>query len=502
MLRHSAVYSLVPIAANVIAIVMVAFYTDWLHLDEMGVSQIVDLFLALTIELLGVSALQGMVRYYFEHDDERDRNAVVSSVLLAAAGISGVVCVVGLFFADELRPVLLGTPTDGVSDEYLKQVLVLAFLLVPFQMTTQAGYRYLMIRHLSGFYTRTQISKMLLELGLKVWFVAPFGLGLGVKGMLLSVLVGEVFTSGLLSGWILKRVGIRFDWEILKPILVYSWPLVLASLCHLALQRSDLRLIELLMPAGLGFATAGIYGIGYRIGYIGNAVLLGPFLQVFLPWIYAVEDRREQEALISRVTTYALVFIGTASICLSVFAREAVLILDRSEGHQYEEAFRVVPFVSVAYVFWAVYRAMAETTFHVAKRTRVLAWYSFTALLTNVLLNLWMIPAYGAVGAAASTLVAYALLAALGEIGRYRMSKASLEYGRIARCLGAVGVGATAAILIDVNFAETGQFSVAAIGAKVAVLVFALGFLWRSVLTVEERRAAVATVRQRLLGSG
>jgi O-antigen/teichoic acid export membrane protein len=504
VLRHSAVYSLVPVASNVIAIVMVAFYTDWLHQHEMGVLPIVDLVLAVSTELLGISALAGMVRFYFDHESQRDKNAVISSTLILGSGLAWMVCGVALVFAEELRPILIGAPTQGVSQWYLGQVMTLVLLMVPFQMTTQTGFRFLMIHHRSGTLAGIQITKMLVELVLKIWFVAPahvlpFGLGMGVRGMLLSVLIGEVVTSTCLSIWILRRVGHRVDWKVFKPMLDYSRPLIVASLYHLCLQRSDVRLIEYLLPVGVGLATAGIYGIGYRIGYLANQILLGPFLQVLLPWILDVKDKREQETLIARLTTYSLVFIGTAVIGISCFAREAVLVLDNSEGHKYESAYLVVPLVGGAYILWAVYRSMSETTFHLARRTRALSWYSLAALVTNLGLNLLWIPAYGAIGAAAATLAAYALLAILGEIGRYRLSGGSrLEYGRIAACLATVAIACSSAMAVDGIVSIPGEFNVVAIASKAALFLLAFAFLWGVVLTADERATFVGYARARL----
>ena len=496
--RHGAVYSLVPVLSNALSIAMVAFFTDWLHPDEMGVSQIVDLLLALTIELVGVSALQGMMRFYFDHKAQRDRNAVVSSTIVLGAVVSWAVCGGALLFGDALRPVLIGAPTGVVSAEYLDRVLLLALLVIPFQMTTQAGLRYLMIHQRSGAFAGIQVGKMVLELGLKVWLVAPFGMALGVKGVLLSVLVGEVVTSLGLSSWVLRRVGLRVDWAVFKPVLTYSVPLTLASLCHLALQRSDLRLLELLLPEGAGYTAAGIYGIGYRIGYMVVPIMLGPFMQIFLPWIYSHSDRDEQAQLTARLTTHALLLIGAATLGLAVYAREAILLIDFSEGHQYESAYQVVPLIGGAYLFWTVYRAMGETWFLIVKRTQALLLYSAIALAVNVGLNFVLIPMYGAVGAALSTLAAYMLLALLGELARSRMSPVPLEYGRVLACLGVVAATTGLALWSDHTFTEAGRFSVESLAAKTAVLVVALGVLWRAVLTAEERAALVAWGRRRL----
>ena len=501
LLRHSATYSLVPIFGNLISIVMIAFFTNWLHKEEMGLNDSIDLFLAFSLEFLGVSALQGMVRYYFEHKEERDKNAVVSSSIMFGAGLAWLVCGTCWIFSDYLRPILLASPTENVSKAYLNEVFALAMILVPFQMTTQACFRYLMIQHRSGLFAGISAGKMLAELGLKIWFVAPaavlpFGMGMGVKGILLSVFVGEACVGTCLAIWILKGIGWRFDWRLLKPVLSYSTPLVLASLFHLALQRLDIRMIELLVPVGLG--AVGIYGIGYRVGRLANQLMLGPFLQVFLPWVYEVEDDRQRTDLIARVTTYLLVVIGAADIALSCFGREAILLLDRSDEQTYRFAYQVVPLVAGSYVFWAIYKAIAETSFHVAKRTSALSWLSLIALMINIGLNLWLIPIFGIMGAAIATLVAYAALAILGELGRYRIFKHRMEYRRIGACLAAVFTASAAALYIDHSVAVAGEFSLNALLLKIPLALVATLFMWQFVLLKSERVEFFAWARKRL----
>ena len=494
--RHGLMYALVPFAATALSTVMVAFYTDWLTRDEMGVSQVVDLFLALAIELLGISVLQGMLRFYFVHPGKRDRDAVVSSTILIGGGLAWLSCGAALLFVDELRPLFIGSPTPEVSAEYLNDVLRLVLLIAPFVMTSKAGLRYLVIRQRAGLYAGVQLAKMLFELGIKVWLVAPFGLGLGVRGILISVLMGEALTTLFLTGWVLSQVGLRIDRSVFVPLLRFSFPLLLASLCQLVLQRADLRLLEFLTPDGAGFAAVGVYGLGYRIGYLANVIILFPFMQVFLPRIFAVVDTREQAAQLARWTTFALGLVSAATVALSVFAREAVLAIDLSPGNQYEAAAGIVPLVGGAYLFWTVYRAMAETSYQIAKRTSALSWFSFVALLTNVGLNFWMIPRWGALGAALSTLVAYMVLALVGERGRRRLNGSSLSYAHIVGCLAIVGMASSLAALADAQLAEPGRFSTAAAATKLALLLAAEVLIWRLVLAAD-LGAFLARVRGR-----
>ena len=202
--------------------------------------------------------------------------------------------------------------------------------------------------------------------------------------------------------------------------------------------------------------------------------------------------------LIARVTTYLLVIVGAADIALSCFAREAILLIDQSDGKVYESAFKIVPLVAGSYVFWALYKTIGETSFYVAKKTNSLSWLALIALAVNVGLNFILIPEYGAMGAAVSTIIAYALLALLGEIGRYRILKRSMSYRRIGLCLLAVAVACSAAMAVDFNLPEAGKFSLQALALKVPIAAFSMLFMWQFVLKSEERKEFTTWVRSRL----
>jgi Na+-driven multidrug efflux pump len=90
-------------------------------------------------------------------------------------------------------------------------ILKLILVLVPFQLTSLAGFYYLQIRHRSGLYTALQTAKFLFEVGMNFWLVGA--LGWGVRGFLMSILAGEILTSLFLTGGILLRLGPRIDFR-------------------------------------------------------------------------------------------------------------------------------------------------------------------------------------------------------------------------------------------------------------------------------------------------
>jgi O-antigen/teichoic acid export membrane protein len=490
LVRHSAIYGLVPIVHRGAAFLMIPFYWALLRPAQWGLIGLGDLLLTGLSQLLGVNLASAMARFYFDHDGERERRAVISSTTIVLTAIAWIVCGIAMTYRHELAPVLLGdyrVSDVGVSSS---EFLVLVLMIVPFRLSTFAGLSYLQIRQRSAAYSTIQLTKVLLELGLRIWFIA--GLGWGVRGFMLSTLVGEVLGSLFVTGWVLWRVGLRVDLRILKPMLVYAAPLVPMGMCQVALHQLDKRLIPVFDPQG-GQAAVGLYHAGYQLGMIVNMLVLTPFMQTWHPWIFGVKDERVRAEHVAKVTTWAVTLIAGATVALVLMGRPLVdlfTLFDRSS--EFAPAFRVIPWVAAGYVFWALYHS-SQLPLFIAKRTMPLFWINAVAVGANVLLNATLVTNLGWEGAGLATLGTFALLAWLGMEASRDFAHVPFETPRILIALAVVMVAACLAWGIDNLVEPTSMVAwVGLLGVKLVLLALGTLALWRLVLTGGER--------QRLLG--
>lgn len=486
LFRHSAIYGAVPLLRQAISVAMVPLYTLWLGTAGFGVKEIVDLWIVGLQQLLGQNVLSGMVRFYFDQKDERDRRAVVSSSALVVGAAAWAVCGTAFLFSDWLSPFMLGKGETVTSSE-LVRILRLTLLLIPFQLSSLSGLYYLQILKRSGLYSTLQTAKLLLEVGLYFWLIGAEGLG--VRGFLLSMLIGEAVTTLALTGWMLGKLGARVDWRVLRPVLVYALPLIPVGVCQFGLHQIDRRLLLYFS----GQSITGIYGLGYKIGYITTAMMLGPFIQSWQPWIFGVQDPRERASLVARVGTYAVFAISVASLGLMCFGRQAVILAGTPEFH---EAYRVVPLVTGGYVLWALYQVSQYPLF-IAKRTARLFGINLAAVALNCALNVLWIPRFGFLGAGSATLATFAFLALLGILASRSEAHVPFEVGRLAGILACVGAGGAVSLWIDSLDAANRMSIPAALAGKSATLVVLLAVLWLFVLSGEERTGFRTWLRRR-----
>ena len=119
LVRHSSVYSLVPIARNAAGLLLVPLYTYKLQTGQWGILELTDLLIIATCQVVGVNMLNGMTRFYFEQSNASDRNAVVTSGTLAMSLTAWIVVGALLLLRDELGGLLFPTRMEAAAGENL-----------------------------------------------------------------------------------------------------------------------------------------------------------------------------------------------------------------------------------------------------------------------------------------------------------------------------------------------------------------------------------------------
>ena len=490
LFKHSLIYSLVPIVSRAAGFLMIPVYWHFISKVEWGLAGMGELYLNAFSQLLGVNLIvSAMSRFFFDQKSDRDRHAVVSSCTLVLGALAWVLCGAGLLFRDELAPILLGDYDGSGGAMTGSDFLALVLLIVPFRLSGMAGLTYLQIKKKSGLYSSILLVKVIGELGLRVWTIAFAGMG--VRGYMLSMLIGEAALALLLTTVVLVRVKPRVDWRVFRPILLYTVPLIPVGLCQVALHQLDKRLLEFLAPTGQ--EAVGVYYAGYQFGMLVNMLMLSPFMQIWLPWIYGVEERQERARLVARVSTYAVLAIGAASVGLILFGRQVTDLVDTTG--KYAVAYRVIPLVASGYVFWALYHA-SQLPLFIAKRTGPLFAINLAALMANVLLNVVLIPVLDFQGAAVATLGTFALLALLGMTKSHEEADVPFEVGRLVVVLLSVLFAAAVSMAVDVVLVDgRGWGVVSSVGLKVGALGVVAAVLWWVVLRGDERRDLAEWVR-------
>lgn len=470
--RHSAIYAAGPALQKLIGFLLLPFVTATIGgAAQYGVVEMGGVTLAVLAQVLGVNLLHGMTRFHADAADARERGAVVSTTLWLLAATTGAAALVALAFPEFASRLLVGTPNET-------KAAVVVFAILFAQTTGQVGLRWLQAEQRSVTYVALTTGKTVVEVALKVVLLLA---GLQSLGVLLSVLGGEALVALSLTFAIAARFGLRFSRPLAKKLLLYSLPLVGSGLLMFVLHQADRWFVQRLH----GEAAVGIYGVGYKLGAMGNAVLLEAFGLIWFPFIFAMTIEDEARLVCRKVATYVALVFSWLTLGLALFAPEIVRGMAAPE---FLPAARILPVIAFGYLAWALFQVL-HTTFYLRQRTGTIPWLVGGAAVLNLALNAALVPAHGAMGAAWATLISFTALAGAAWIAAERLWPVGFETARILLPVVLAALLAGAGLLVPTDWPTAGR-----VAAKVGLLLLLPALLASSSYLQAPEKAKIKAV--------
>lgn len=267
---------------------------------------------------------------------------------------------------------------------------------------------FLRAKRWAGWYSGFSIWRNTAGLGIGIGLVLSFGFG--IEGLLWGSAMSMALVLPLLWKFTIGRFPriANFSAELTKKMAGYSFPLVVGNLAAWILSLSDRYILEFFR----GAHEVGIYSASYAISEKGILLLTSLFLLASGPisiQIWEKEGEQKSRDFVSSLTRYYLLLCLPSAVGLSVLARPIMGVL---AGAAYREGFRIMPFVALGGLLLGLQqRFQAGPIFY--KKTHVIMITIAFAGLVNIGLNLLLIPRYGYMAAAITTLIGYIVLLAM-----------------------------------------------------------------------------------------
>ncbi len=252
------------------------------------------------------------------------------------------------------------------------------------------------------------------------------------KTAMWGLVIGSVIMFGLQVGWGIRRgtpiVGLYWDWPVVKDLLVYGVPRIPAGFLLNMLLAADAFFVGALMSV----TDAGYFDIASKLFGIA-AGIMSPIANVAFPWfaeLIGLQAERRIHLYLTYLLSFAL-YIGLFISAIAAILAEPLILALYTE--KYAQAIVPVAVIMLGTVFYVFYIALrGYVSAHTVKP--VLTYFLGLALLINASLNALLIPAYGSVGAAAGTAVAFAVLGLLTVAYTWRVHPLrwrELQIGRL-----------------------------------------------------------------------
>jgi O-antigen/teichoic acid export membrane protein len=282
-------------------------------------------------------------------------------------------------------------------------------------------------------YAIASVANVLITVAAMVLFVAYFHWG--AVGLVVGNFTGTLVVYVVLLGYRYEQLGAQFDTQLFRKMQHFGMPLVPSALALWTINFVDREFVSWYK----GNAEVGVYSAAVKIASLITFVMVA-FRTAWPAFAYSIEDDREAKRTYSFVLTYLLALTSWAALALGALAPWWVRLLTDPRYQRAEKGVALLAFAGAVYAGYVVLAIGSGR----ARKTQWNWAVTGAGAAVNVGLNFWLVPRWGMVGAAVSTVVAYVVLFVGMTLYAQRVYPVRYQWRRVVTCV-AVGVGLTVA---------------------------------------------------------
>ncbi len=420
LFKHSSIYSIGLILTSFLSIILLPVYTKYLTPSDYGILSLCDLFKSFSVLIVMCGIQSAFTRYYHYYDDNRKRLCIYNTALIFSLCVDILLFLITFSFSSVISYYLLGTY------KYKDYIRIISFVFL-FLGIKNINLAYFATNKQS--ILRTIFQVLISYLGAFLTLLMLIYYHFGIKSFLYSDLIVSILVV-IISLYILfQKVNFRLiSFSYLKSMLQYGIPLVPALIFANFMHNIDQYLLRLFK----GLNIVGIYAIAYKFPFMLNNLFLVSLNTIWgTALIYDIAKNKNSDYIFSRIATYCMLVYIYGMFCLSVMSPIIVKLLVAKE---YLSAYKYIPIICLGLVPYAFHSFLS-----VGVKIKLETWYIpitfFVGCLSNLILNYFLIPKYGAIGASWSTFFSYSIFAIVSYILYSRSYKITFEWNRLSKLL-------------------------------------------------------------------
>jgi O-antigen/teichoic acid export membrane protein len=406
---QTAIYGLSSIIGRLLNYLLVPLYTRVFLTGEFGVIVEMYSYVAFLIVLLTYGMETALFRFYQTEKD--NKKTVFGTSVMSVVTTSILFILFVLIFKNDIAS-LLRYPNHA---EYV----VWFGIIIGFDAIAAIPFAKLRAENKPMRFATIKLINIGVNIGLNLFFIllcpwiaengsefykniinSFYDSSIGVGYVFIANLIASVITLILLLPEILKG-KLFVSKTLLKRMLIYALPLLIAGIAGVANEAVDKLLLKYILPADIAMSQVGIYGACFKI-----AIIMAIFIQAFRfaaePFFFSQSEKKDAPELYANVMKY-FVFA-----CLMIFLG-IMLFIDIVQyfiGKEFREGLDVVPVLLMAKMFLGIYFNLS-IWYKITGQTKFGALFTIIGAIITIALNFWLIPIIGYHGSAWTQLICY-----------------------------------------------------------------------------------------------
>jgi len=398
LFNQSAHYFTGSFLGVIIHFITFPIFTRIFSIAEYGILGLVTVTLSTVMALSKLGLNNGAVRFYEDCRTEKNGYSLpqyYSTFLIATISISSIVSILFILTVINIPETIL---TKNITNllAFTSIIIFLKCTYIIFQTFKRAEQK-------TRIYTIIDLIISYLTIAFSILFVFYFIKGLYgfYTGQIVVLGIAVlIFFYSLLRQWEIRLK--YFSKDLFFESIKYGLPLMAFELMNHILTYADRYLIQYYLDP----ERLGVYSVGYNVSqYLSNLFLI-PVSLVIIPALMDTWTNKGAEDTKKFLTDSLKYFLFIIFPVIFGFICVSSDFIPFLASEKYNESYRVVPFVLIGMTFFTLtYIFNAGLT--IFKKTGRILIFSVAAAVINVVLNLFLIPKYGILGAAYATLTAY-----------------------------------------------------------------------------------------------
>ena len=306
-----------------------------------------------------------------------------------------------------------------------------------------------------------------------------------------SYVIFAIFISCIVCGLLFIpdyfRLSFRLDPKLLRQMLAYSIPLMIAALPGVVndfLDRILFRYFD--TNADAWRSSLGLYQAAVKL-----AVIMNLFIQMFRyaaePFFFRRAGDRKSPQLYAKVQEYFTAFCGLVFLGVILYIDVIALIL----GPQFREAVGVVPVMLLSYMILGMLFNVSMW-YKLSGKTDMAIWITLSGLIVTALVIVIFMPRYSYWAAAFGHLASYIVMFVISSVLGAKYYPIPYRWAHLAGIVLIMGAVYGISLLVDSAFfadAATGSGHAGALVAKLGVHTLLIGLYAAGTIAVLKKRS-------------
>jgi O-antigen/teichoic acid export membrane protein len=416
---QTAIYGLSSILGRSINFLLIIIYTGYLTKADLGAFTGIYAL----IGFLNIVFTYGMETAFFRFSTGKNQDPTrvyhnTQSLLVLSSLVLGS----GIYLAAPFLAEWMDYPDQAYLFQWTALLLVFdAVLAIPFAK--------LRLENKAKTFAGAKLINILLNvtfnLLLLIWIPGWIQAGMLPEGILgyqstwgvEYILLANLLANGLIIPFVWWKAGFfsfRLEKEVLQPMWTYSLPLLFMGLAGVTNELISRLLFEYVLPINFypGLSSreaAGIFGANFKLAILMNLVIQA-FKYAAEPFFFRESQEKDSPKMYAQVMHAFILFCSLLMILISVNLNWiGPLFL---KGVAYKIGFSIVPMLLLGYLLLGIYFNLS-IWFKLTDKTNYSFWITFLGAVVSVAGIVFLVPVWGFMGAALSTVACYLVMVAV-----------------------------------------------------------------------------------------